>query len=1664
MKKIILLLIGLLSFAAQKSYATHALGGDLMYEQISATQYLITLRIYRDCNGSTLNNTGTIDWTGTCGSGSAIATRVSSVDITPLCPGLPTACAGGSGNVGIEEHIYTATVTVPAGCNDINFNYTLCCRNLMITTLLNPNSENIFLYTKHLNTSVTNHSPFFNNYPSPIVCVNQPVVYNHGVYDPEGDSLYFFQGDCYGSLDYPVTYLPMYSGVTPLITVNPIVLNPNTGAISFTPNMQQVGVMCIVVEEWRNGVQIGETIRDIQFNVIACSNVPPQASGINNQSGLDSLDFMISVCENSMVCFDLSFTDADQDGLTVSWNQEINDATFQVFNNNTIAPTGQFCWTPNGSDLGLNFFSINIQDDACPIIGSSTYTYTVQVTPNQNTLNLTYDNSACVAGANLITLTSTLNPIDSVYWSPSPTLNQTSLTTAEVFLNGVASYPVVAYFSDGCSVIDTANFTMATPINVTANANTTNICNGGTIVLNGSGASTYTWNNGVINGVPFVPPVGVTTYVVTGVDANSCTNTDSIQVTVNPILNIGSLPGTNLCAGDALTLSTSGAATYSWNNGITNGIAFVPPVGTTSYVVTGTDVNGCVSQDSVDITVTPLPAVEGVADQLIYCAGAPVLLVGQNALSYSWDNGVVNNVPFVQASGTVIYTVTGTNSLGCMNTDTVSVSVAQLPNVQANTSANNVCEGIPITLTGSGAQSYVWDNGVVDGVSFVPRVGTATYVVTGTDANGCVSQDNIVLIVNPLPLVKAMSNGNNLCVGSSLSLTGSGAQTYVWNNGVSNGISFVPAVGTINYTLTGTDANGCVNTDNISIVVNPLPSLTISASSNGNVLCAGDSLILSGSGAQSYSWNNGVVNGVAFAPPVGTTTYIVTGSNANACYNVDTIQITVNSLPNVAINASGNNLCAGESISLNGTGAQSYLWNNGGIDGVAFVPLTGTTIFTLNATDSNGCVNQDSIAILVNALPQVGAVSNGNNICDGNIVVLNGTGAQSYTWNNNVLDGVAFVPSLGTTTYTVTGTDNNGCQNQANIDILVNSLLSPGSVIANTNGNDLCEGTAITLSGSGAQSYIWNNGVQDGVSFVPPVGTTMYVVKGLNANACFNYDSIEIVVNPLPVVTVNLSANNVCHGDSVTLSCSNLAFHTWNFNNIVDGVPFLPALGTTQYILTAMDFNGCVNEDSVDLIVHPLPNVLANSTANQICEGNTLALFGTNAVSYVWNNGVQNGVEFTPPVGVTSYHVVGTNVNGCINEDDITIQAFTTPTLNPVSSDNMICEGEYVTLIGAGAQSYTWNNGVINGVPFVPLVGVNSYIVTGIDGNSCASSDTLVLTVNPLPTVLANTSATSVCVGEAITLFCSGALSYTWENGLTNGASVTPTIGLNSYTVTGIDVFGCVNTDTISVIGNSLGELNAMQDIMVCDLDFINIETNSTNMAAYRWGIIENGVANELTTSAIYSGVNTPQLQVNDLSAAVNYTFYVELTDACGNILLDTMELVANQAPVLDVLKDTSLCIRENNVIFADLTEDNLTWSDGTVGPYLTPEFTGFYSVTYEEKGTNCIVSDNLYIEMEDCADVCVLVAPTGFSPNNDGVNDGFRAIHPCNEEMSYFNMMIYDRWGSLVFQTNDPLHSWDGLTKGAIAPIATYGFVIDYTKEYKSERESIKGNVLLLR
>ncbi len=352
----------------------------------------------------------------------------------------------------------------------------------------------------------------------------------------------------------------------------------------------------------------------------------------------------------------------------------------------------------------------------------------------------------------------------------------------------------------------------------------------------------------------------------------------------------------------------------------------------------------------------------------------------------------------------------------------------------------NVCAGSSVTLTGGGAVSYSWTGGITDAASFSPS-STATYTVTGTDGNGCTNTAVKTITVNTLPTVFAYATATTVCTGTSVTLAGLGnAVSYTWTGGITDGIAFVQTAASNTYTVTGTDGNGCTGTASKTITVNPVPTVTASASIN--TVCAGTSVTLTAGGtALNYSWSGGVTDGIGFVPS-STNTYTVTGTDANGCSETAAKTITVNPLPIVFAYATGTTVCAGTSVTLSGLGnASSYTWTGGVIDGDAFTPTAASTSYTVTGTDGNNCSSTASKTITV--LP-IASGTQSPSVCAGHSITV---GNHTYTASG---------------TYTDVLTSFNGCDSTVTTHLTVNNVSVSVS------------GAVLTANEAGA-SYQWLN-------------------------------------------------------------------------------------------------------------------------------------------------------------------------------------------------------------------------------------------------------------------------------------------------------------------------------------------------------------------------------------------------------------------------------------------------------------------------------------------------------------------------------------------------------------------------------------------------------------
>ena len=691
----------------------------------------------------------------------------------------------------------------------------------------------------------------------------------------------------------------------------------------------------------------------------------------------------------------------------------------------------------------------------------------------------------------------------------------------------------------------------------------------------------------------------------------------------------------------------------------------------------------------------------------------------------------------------------------------------------------------------------------------------------------------------------------------------------------------------------------------------------------------------------------------------------------------------------------------------------------------------------------------------MNALPTVNAGVDQILCDDGTSVALSGTGAVSYTWDNGVTDGVSFSPTVGTTTYTVTGTDVNSCTNTDQVDVIVNALPTVNAGVDQT----VCSGDYITLSGSGALSYSWDNSVTDGVSFRKPTGNITYTVTGTDANSCSNTDQVDVMVNVLPNVNAGGDQFLCDDGSSIVLTGSGASIYTWD-NGVTDGVTFTQSAGTITYTVTGTDINNCVNTDQVDVTVNSLPVVDAGSDQTLCNDGTLVTLSGSGAVSYTWDNGVNDGVSFSPTIGTTTYTVTGTDANSCSNTDQVDVTINTLPTVN-AGIDQALCDdGTLVTLSGSGAVSYTWDNGVTDLISFSPSVGTTSYIVTGTDANNCTNMDTVDVTVYALPIVNAGTNQPLVCEGESIILSASGALNYSWDNGVFDGVSFIHSVGLVTYTVTGTDVNNCVNTDQVDVTVNPTPIFTVTNPSSVCSPEAVSIVDTSLTSGAVE------------TLSYFTDALGTQVLILPD-SVSLTGTYYVKNTSSfgCEYILPINVEIYdkpqASFFVTPDIITNYNPTATMVNTSVGGITYE-WYFDDGEISNESNPSKLYDYTEIGDHEiifivtsGDLCKDTAELVIELKE---KLLYYIPNTFTPNQDDFNNVFQPIFTAGFDPYEFTMLIFNRYGELVFETNNAEIGWNGTFGGEVMSDGMYVYKIDFIEKENNKPHSISGHLMLLK
>ncbi len=717
---------------------------------------------------------------------------------------------------------------------------------------------------------------------------------------------------------------------------------------------------------------------------------------------------------------------------------------------------------------------------------------------NSDTIDVSIASITAIVPANDTTIctgdTITLNAGNAASWLWGPG----GETTQTIRVTDPGSYDVQITYAGGCGFNDTIEIGnhILPIVNLGPD---TSICDLEDITFDAGSADSWTWSTG--ESTQTITVSSAAEYDVEITDVNGCTARDTIELSLDsiPLVELGN--DTTICPDSSLTIASVGGTNWTWNTTeITQSIT-VSAGGI--YSVSIADGNGCINNDTIDISIASVSAIVPANDTTI-CMGDTITLNAGNAASWLWGPGG-ETTQTIRVTDPGSYDVQITYAGGCGFNDTIEIGNHILPIVNLGPDTS-ICDLEDITFDAGSADSWTWSTGEN---SQTITVSTADeYGVEITDANGCTARDTIELIIDSIPLVE-LGNDTTICPDSSITLTSIGGSNWTWNTTETTQSISVSTSGT--YSVSIADGNDCVNSDAITINIASAEDINLGSDTS---ICAGESILLDAGAADGWNWSTTETSQTITVSSADT--YIVDVDYASGCTFSDTIEVTIDTLPVVFL-GNDTSTCDGTPITLDAGSADSWMWNTGETTAIISVSSAGT--YAVNLIDGNGCEGTDEIEISINALPSIN-LGNDTAICIGESVILNAGIAEDYLWSDGSSASSLSVTESGT--YWVDITDANNCVDRSSIDISVNDL-----PVVNLGGDQgICEGESLTLDAGDFVTEVWNS-TTTSPSYTVSSTTTVNVVA-TDAAGCEGTDEIEVTMNASPTIEVAQADSAIC--------------------------------------------------------------------------------------------------------------------------------------------------------------------------------------------------------------------------------------------------------------------------------------------------------------------------------------------------------------------------------------------------------------------------------------------------------------------------------------------------------------------------------------------------------
>lgn len=1023
MKSLLKSLTGILFLLCcfHSAFGTHLYGGELFYTHVSGDKYTVTMVLYGDCSGSAFSALPTSSPQVKIYKGTTLFRTMdlkimapsSGVEITPLCPASlgTTTCNGGT-IPGVKKFVYSDTITLTAASN-WRFRSTgtmgsvaSAGRSTSITNIFasSPGSTMSLEATLN-NSSQANSSARYTTVPTPFFCINVPQEYNPGAVDSNTtDSLVYSLTDGLESTTGTVSYRTGYSATAPLASAaGTFSFNSGTGQLGFTPNLSQTSLVVYKVSEYRSGVLVGTSMREMNFIVLStCSNKSPYGKITDVSKGTIVDNTTVNACKNdTLLTFNINPTDADGDTILMSVAGLPAGATLAISGSGTKTPISYFSWNTSSVSSGTYNFFVTYQDNGCPLSSKQTVAYTINILGKPAVSISEIKAATCVAKA-FIELTpsgGTAPWIINVYAGTSfvKTFSFSTPSVRDSFAAGNYNFKITN--SSGC--FDELNYTINPPPNVSIKSFSATMpkCNGGkdgTITITGeSGVAPYqyqadggTFTSGTITGLA----AGAHTVRIR--DANYCTKDTTIVLSEPTKVAVFSIAFTApLCNGytngTATIVGVNGTAPYTFNidGGAFSSSGYFTGLAAGAHVVRISDINLC-TKDTTFTLINPdtLSLKSFVKKSLCNTHSDGVITAiasgGVSPYQYAIGSGGFSTANIFTALAKGTYTILVKDANNCSKSfsvfvdDSIAVKTSiTTQNISCFSGSNGQILLSPIV--GKSPFTYAIGSGSFTASPAFSALTAGTYFIHIKDANGCIMDTNATLtqpsLLNINMTLKIPSC--NAGADGSISVIGSGgvpAYTFSMDGKTFTAKSVFSDLASGKYTLYVKDFNSC--TKDTSVFLDQPAALFINTiitpplcngQANGSVKIIGDG----GTPEYLYSYGTATPGAESSISGLKSGYYKIILTDKNGCKKDTTVFINQPSRLSVdSVNIKHptcENYVDGSAIIKVSGGIIPYKYalDNGSFFGANFFDKLKEGTYTLHISDSNNCAAEEKISL-----------------------------------------------------------------------------------------------------------------------------------------------------------------------------------------------------------------------------------------------------------------------------------------------------------------------------------------------------------------------------------------------------------------------------------------------------------------------------------------------------------------------------------------------------------------------------------------------------------------------------------------------------------------------------------------------------------------------------